>query len=134
MITGCVGVRPHLSQRAFQAFAGPSEPSKWILDSNRPVGAGDNQALLAGASVEARLTQAERAFDDVGNVLRDPCLPLIFECLFGPTGGHEARLEMLPADDAEMLWRDRRGVALHGLEQLTNSSSIDPLFSEEAAQ
>src|SRR5271166_1983219 len=84
-------VSPHLGQLAFQAFAGPSEPSKRILDSNRPVGAGDYQTLLAGASIEARLTQAESAFDDIGNVLGDPCLPLIFECLFGSAGGHEAR-------------------------------------------
>src|SRR5271166_1224189 len=127
-------VSPHLGQLAFQAFAGPSEPSKRILDSNRPVGAGDYQTLLAGASIEARLTQAESAFDDIGNVLGDPCLPLIFECLFGPAGGHEARLEMLSADDAQMLWRDWRRLALHGLEQLANSNSIDPVFSEKAAQ
>ena len=43
-------------------------------------------------------------------------------------------MKMLPADDAEMLRRDWRRVALHGLEQLANSSSIDPFLSEEAAQ
>ena len=68
-ITGCAGVRPHLGQLAFQAFACSSEPAKWILDSYRPVGAGDYQALLAGTPIETRLTQAESTFDDVGNVL-----------------------------------------------------------------
>jgi hypothetical protein len=97
----CIG--PHLGQLAFQAFACPSEPSKRILDSNGPVGAGDNQAIPAGASIEARLTQTESAFDDVGNVLGDPSLPLIFECLFGSAGGQETRLKMLPADDADAL-------------------------------
>ena len=116
-------------------------------DSNRPVRAGDDQAAagegqapvsddmapLAGA-VEARLTQAEGAFDDVGNVPRDPDLPLILERLFGAAGGEEARLEMLPADDAQMLWRDWRRVALHGREQSANSNAIDPAVSEKAAQ
>ena len=66
------------------------------------------RCLTVGLAIEARLTQAESAFDDVGNVLRDPGLPLILERLFGPAGGHEARLEMLSADDAQMLWRDWR--------------------------
>ena len=41
---------------------------------------------------------------------------------------------MLSADDAQMLWRDWRRVALHRLEQLANSSSIDPVLSEKATQ
>lgn len=40
-----------------------------FLNPSRPIRAGDDQALLTGASIEARLTQAESAFDDIGNVM-----------------------------------------------------------------
>src|SRR5262249_44501983 len=59
---------------------------------------------------------------------------LIFERLRVPALGQEQALEMLDADDAEELRRDRPAVLLHRREQLGDAPAVDLVGAEELRQ
>src|SRR6516162_4830716 len=67
---GLVGIGAHLGERVLDAFPGCSELAERIADPDAPIRAGDELAVgsdFGSVLRQARLVQAERKLDDVGN-------------------------------------------------------------------
>ena len=144
-----IGVGAHLRQCALQPFARRSEPAEGIIDRGAPISAGDEQArlagvdqapvlgepeALAGASVEARLTQAEDELDDIGNAIGHALATLILEGVDSAARGEEPLFEVFDADHAEMLGRDWLAQSLHRGQELGDAVAIHPVSAEELRQ
>jgi hypothetical protein len=76
--------------------------------------------------------QAEGKLDDVGNALAGEAFALLILERFGVAARRqEALLEMLGADDAEMLRVDRLAVFAHRRQELGDAVAVDPIDAEE---
>ena len=79
--------------------------------------------------------QPESELDDVGDAFAGRALALlILERVSVAACGQESLLEMILADDAEMLGGDRLAVLAHRRQQLGDAGAIDLLDAEELRQ
>src|SRR5215471_2032332 len=131
---GLIGIGAHLGERVLDAFPGCSELAERIADPDAPVRAGDELAVgsvFGGVSRQAGLMQAERELDDVGNAVLDAPALLIRERLGIAARRQEPLLEMILANDAEMLRIDRLAVLAQRSEQLGDADAVDLLDAVE---
>ena len=79
--------------------------------------------------------QAEGDLDDVGDaVVRRTLTPLVLERLGVAARRQEALLEVVGADDAEVLRLDRLAVRAHRRQQLGDAGAVDLLDAEELGE
>ena len=84
---------------------------------------------------QAGLMQPEGKLDDVGDAFAGHALAaLVLEGVGVAACGQESLLEMLGADDAEMLGGDRLAVLAHRRQQLGDAGAVDLLDAEELRQ
>ena len=104
------------------------------MDSDAPVRAGDKLArrFAFGTAIQSGLMQTKSDLDNVRNPFAGHALSLlILEGVDIAACGLETLLEMLGADDAEMLWSYRLAVPPHRGQELGNATAIDPIDAEE---
>src|SRR5438046_2764805 len=119
---GRAGIGSHLFQSALQPLAGRSESAKWIVDANAPVGAGDELAGNGGGTLrQSGLVQPECKLDDVRDAFVRAFALFIFEGIGIAACGKETLLEMVLANDAEMLWGNWLRIFAHRRQQLRDA-------------
>src|SRR5204862_5428328 len=101
-----------------------------IANPSAPVGAGDKFSRYTVLR-QARHMQPEGELDDIGYAVGGHALAaLILEGISVAARCQKKRFQMLDANDAKMLGRDRLAVLAHRRQQLGNARAVDVIDTE----